>query len=483
MADDKYKIQKIDDYRWRIPREGKMRVDGIVYANEQMMKEIQKDESLQQVINVAHLPGIIGHSLGMPDIHWGYGFPIGGVAAFDVDEGVVSPGGVGYDINCGVRLLRTGLYQKEIASALESLVNTLFSNIPSGVGSHRKDLKLSQQDEKSVLKNGARWAVSQGYGTKEDLEHIEEQGCIAGADPELISDRAIERGLAQLGTLGSGNHFVEVGYVSEVYDESVARVLGLEEGGITIVVHTGSRGLGYQVCDDFLRLMINASRKYNIELPDRQLCCAPINSPEGREYLAAMACAANYAFANRQMITHWVRESFERALNISQKESKIATIYDVGHNIAKFEEHIVEGKKRRLCVHRKGATRAFPPHHPNTPDVYKSVGQPVLIPGDMGRCSYVLVGTEKAYTHTFGSTCHGAGRVMSRNQATRSAKGRNIAVELRERGILVRADSRATLVEEMPEAYKDVTEVVDVVDRAGISKKVVQLKPLCVIKG
>jgi len=336
---------------------------------------------------------------------------------------------------------------------------------------------------KKGLKNGARWAVSQGYGTKEDLEHIEEQGCIAGADPELISDRAIERGLAQLGTLGSGNHFVEVGYVSEVYDESVARVLGLEEGGITIVVHTGSRGLGYQVCDDFLRLMINASRKYNIELPDRQLCCAPINSPEGREYLAAMACAANYAFANRQMITHWVRESFERALNISQKESKIATIYDVGHNIAKFEEHIVEGKKRRLCVHRKGATRAFPPHHPNTPDVYKSVGQPVLIPGDMGRCSYVLVGTEKAYTHTFGSTCHGAGRVMSRNQATRSAKGRNIAVELRERGILVRADSRATLVEEMPEAYKDVTEVVDVVDRAGISKKVVQLKPLCVIKG
>ena len=393
MADDKYKIQKIDDYRWRIPREGKMRVDGIVYANEQMMKEIQKDESLQQVINVAHLPGIIGHSLGMPDIHWGYGFPIGGVAAFDVDEGVVSPGGVGYDINCGVRLLRTGLYQKEIASALESLVNTLFSNIPSGVGSHRKDLKLSQQDEKSVLKNGARWAVSQGYGTKEDLEHIEEQGCIAGADPELISDRAIERGLAQLGTLGSGNHFVEVGYVSEVYDESVARVLGLEEGGITIVVHTGSRGLGYQVCDDFLRLMINASRKYNIELPDRQLCCAPINSPEGREYLAAMACAANYAFANRQMITHWVRESFERALNISPKESKIATIYDVGHNIAKFEEHIVEGKKRRLCVHRKGATRAFPPHHPNTPDVYKSVGQPVLIPGDMGRCSYVPTST------------------------------------------------------------------------------------------
>lgn len=483
MTDDKYKIQKIDDYRWRIPREGKMRVDGIVYADAHMLEDIQKDESLQQVINVSFLPGIIQHSLAMPDIHWGYGFPIGGVAAFDMDEGVVSPGGVGYDINCGVRLLRTGLYRVELVTKLESLVNTLFANIPSGVGSHRKDLKLSQQEVKNVLKNGARWAVSQGYGTKEDLEHIEEKGCIPGADPELVSDRAIQRGLAQLGTLGSGNHFVEVGYVSEVYDEEIARVLGLEKDGITIVVHTGSRGLGYQVCDDFLRVMINASRKYNIELPDRQLCCAPINSPEGREYLAAMACAANYAFANRQMITHWVRESFERALRIGPKDSQISLIYDVCHNIAKFEDHIVEGEKKRLCVHRKGATRAFPPNHPNTPDAYKAVGQPVLIPGDMGRCSYVLIGTEKAYADTFGSTCHGAGRVMSRGQATRSTKGRNIAEELKAKGILVRADSRATLVEEVPEAYKDVTEVVDVVDHAGISKKVVQLKPLCVIKG
>lgn len=483
MTNDKYKIQKIDDYRWRIPREGKMRVDGIVYADAHMLEDIQKDESLQQVINVSFLPGIIQHSLAMPDIHWGYGFPIGGVAAFDMDEGVVSPGGVGYDINCGVRLLRTGLYRVELVTKLESIVNTLFANIPSGVGSHRKDLKLSQQEVKNVLKNGARWAVSQGYGTKEDLEHIEEKGCIPGADPELVSDRAIQRGLAQLGTLGSGNHFVEVGYVSEVYQEEIARTLGLEKDGITIVVHTGSRGLGYQVCDDFLRVMINASRKYNIELPDRQLCCAPINSPEGREYLAAMACAANYAFANRQMITHWVRESFERALRIGPKDSQISLIYDVCHNIAKFEDHIVEGEKKRLCVHRKGATRAFPPYHPDTPDAYKAVGQPVLIPGDMGRCSYVLVGTEKAYADTFGSTCHGAGRVMSRGQATRTAKGRSIAQELKEKGILVRADSRATLVEEIPEAYKDVTEVVDVVEHAGISKKVVQLKPLCVIKG
>ncbi|WP_347274479.1 RtcB family protein [Candidatus Kuenenia sp.] len=483
MNERNYKIQKIDDYRWRIPREGKMRVAGIVYADESMMKEIQKDESLQQVINVAYLPGIVGHSLGMPDIHWGYGFPIGGVAAFDMEEGVVSPGGVGYDINCGVRLLSTGLCRMEISGKLESIVDSLFVNIPSGVGSHRKDLKLSQQEVKNVLKNGAQWAVSHGYGSKEDLEHIEEKGCIFGADPELVSSRAIERGLAQLGTLGSGNHFVEVGYVSEIFDEEIARTLGLEKDGITIVVHTGSRGLGYQVCDDFIKVMIRASGKYNIELPDRQLCCAPLNSPEGRDYLAAMACAANYAFANRQMITHWVRESFERALHVGPKESRISPVYDVCHNIAKFEDHLVNGQKKRLCVHRKGATRAFPPNHPDTPAAYKAVGQPVLIPGDMGRCSYVLVGTEKAYSDTFGSTCHGAGRVMSRNQATKMAKGRSIAQELKEKGILVRADSRATLEEELPEAYKDVTEVVDIVQHAGISKKVAQLKPLCVIKG
>ncbi|HHT9111010.1 MAG TPA: RtcB family protein [Candidatus Brocadiaceae bacterium] len=483
MGDNKYKIQKIDAYRWRIPREGNMRVDGIIYADEYMLTEIQKDESLQQVINVAHLPGIIGHSLAMPDIHWGYGFPIGGVAAFDLDEGVVSPGGVGYDINCGVRLLRTGLNYPDIANKLESLVNNLFINIPSGVGSHRKDLKLSQQDRKNVLKNGAGWAVAQGFGNREDLEHIEEKGCIPGANPELVSDRALERGKAQLGTLGSGNHFVEVGYVSEVYDEAVARVLGLEKDAITIVVHTGSRGLGYQICDDYIRVMIDAARKYDIELPDRQLCCAPINSPEGKEYLAVMACAANYAFANRQMITHWVRETFEKTLNISPAESRISLVYDVCHNIAKIEEHIVNGEKKRLCVHRKGATRAFPPNHPNTPDAYKAVGQPVLIPGDMGRCSYVLVGTEKAYEDTFGSTCHGAGRVMSRNQASKTAKGRNITQEMKEKGILVRADSRATLDEELSEAYKDVTEVVDIVEHAGISRKIVQLRPMCVIKG
>ncbi|NUN22806.1 MAG: RtcB family protein [Candidatus Jettenia caeni] len=483
MEDMKYKIEKIDSYRWRIPKEGKMQVDGVVYADENMLEEIRKDESLQQVINVSHLPGILLHSLGMPDIHWGYGFPIGGVAAFDIDTGVVSPGGVGYDINCGVRLLKTGLYRVEIINKLESLVNALFINIPSGVGSHRKDIRLSLQEEKNVLKNGARWAVSQGYGAKEDLAYIEENGCIAGANPEFVSNRALERGRAQLGTLGSGNHFVEVGYVSEIYNEKIAHVLGLEKDRVTIVVHTGSRGLGYQICDDFIRVMIDASREYHIELPDRQLCCAPIKSPQGQEYLSAMACAANYAFANRQMITHWVRESFERTLNISPKDAQISLLYDVCHNIAKFEEHMVDGQKKRVCVHRKGATRAFPPYHPDIPDAYAITGQPVLIPGDMGRYSYVLVGTENAYTDTFGSTCHGAGRVMSRNQAIKTAKGRSIAQELKEKGILVRADSRATLDEELSEAYKDVAEVVNVVEHAGISRKVAQLKPLCVIKG
>ncbi|MCP5002558.1 MAG: RtcB family protein, partial [Planctomycetes bacterium] len=425
-----------------------MRVDGIVYATEAMMKEIQKDESLQQVINVSHLPGITGNSFGMPDIHWGYGFPIGGVAAFDLDDGVVSPGGVGYDINCGVRLLRTDLDRVEIVHKLDSLVNALFKSIPSGLGSHRKDLKLSHREEKKVLENGAQWAVSEGYGTINDLEHIEENGCIQGADPDLVSERALERGKAQLGTLGSGNHFVEVGYVSEVYDANTARVLGLHKGTVTIVVHTGSRGFGYQVCDESIRTMIKASREFNIELPDRQLCCAPIKSREGQDYLATMACAANYAFANRQLITHWIKESFDRSLHINPSKSKISVVYDVCHNIAKIEDHIVDGREKSLCVHRKGATRAFPPHHEKTPAAFKEVGQPVLIPGDMGRCSYVLTGTEKAYTSTFGSTCHGAGRVMSRGKAKKMARSRNISAELKEKGILVRADSRSTMDEE-----------------------------------
>lgn len=475
-------IKQIDPYRWKIEKEGGMRVEGIVYADSRIMEEIKRDLSLRQVANVATLPGIVRASLAMPDIHEGYGFPIGGVAAFD-KTGVISPGGVGYDINCGVRVLRSNLRREEIQDMMKELVNTLFRNIPTGVGSHRKDLKLGIEEEKGLLRQGTRWAVSRGYGYERDLEHIEELGCIQGADPGEVSDRAMERGRSQVGTLGSGNHFVEVDVISEIYDEKLARTLGLELGGVAVQVHTGSRGLGYQVCDDFIGVMLRAASKYGIDLVDRQLCCAPIDSEEGRRYFAAMACAANFAFANRQMITHWVRESFSHMLKRPSEDLGLELIYDVCHNIAKFETHNVDGKPTKLCVHRKGATRALPPGHPQTPAAYKEIGQPVLIPGDMGRCSYVLVGTEAASQETFASSCHGAGRVMSRTQATKRAKGKNILREMEDKGIIVRASGWDTLAEEIPEAYKDVTEVVDVVHNAGIARKVVQLKPLGVIKG
>ncbi len=379
--------------------------------------------------------------------------------------------------------MRSGLERKEVIGHIRKLVETLFRNIPSGVGSKRKDLRLSKAELKKVLVKGVGWAVKQGFGLEEDPEYIEERGCIQGADPDLISDRALERGKAQLGTLGSGNHFVEVGYVDEVYDEHAAKALGLFLDQVTIIVHTGSRGLGHQVCDDYIKILMKSTQKYGIELPDRQLCCAPIASEEGRQYLAAMAGAANYAFANRQIIFHWVRESFERVFQMSSERLGLRLIYDVCHNIAKIETHRVDGKERKLCVHRKGATRAFPPHHPDTPLAYKDVGQPVLIPGDMGRYSYVLVGTEQAMAETFGSTCHGAGRVMSRKQAMRVSKGRAIIRELEDQGITVRSAGKATVREEIPEAYKDVSQVVDVVSGAGISKKVARLRPMGVIKG
>ena len=379
--------------------------------------------------------------------------------------------------------MRSGLSRQDISGSIRELVEALFRNIPSGVGSRRKDLKLSREEEKRVFVKGARWAIENGYGISEDLKHIEEKGAIAGADPRVVSERALERGRAQLGTLGSGNHFVEVGYVAEIYDEKLANALRLKEDGATVIVHTGSRGLGHQVCDDYIRVMLGAVAKYGIELPDRQLCCAPIASDEGKRYWAAMACAANFAFANRQLITHWVRETFERVLGMGPKRLQLDLIYDVCHNIAKLEDHEVNGHRRRVCVHRKGATRAFPPGHADVPEDYRDIGQPVLIPGDMGRCSYVLVGTGKAFAETFGSTCHGAGRVMSRHQAKRVAKGRAITRELEDRGIIVRSAGRATIVEEISEAYKDVTEVVDVVHHAGISKKVAKLVPMGVIKG
>jgi tRNA-splicing ligase RtcB len=483
MAVEGYRLERIDDHRWRVPRTGPMLTDGLVFADDELIPHIENDKSLQQVANVACLPGIVGPSIAMPDIHWGYGFPIGGVAAFDLEEGVISPGGVGYDINCGVRLLRTDLEIKDVRPRLSKLMDRLYQNVPSGVGAARSDLKLSLKEVTKVLLRGARWAVENGYGWAQDLERIEAGGTIDGADPDNISQRALERGRAQVGTLGSGNHFIEIGYVGEIHDEQAAAALGLAEGTVTAFIHSGSRGLGYQVCDDYLKMMLRAAEKYGIVLQDRQLCCAPLHSKEAKSYMAAMRGAANYAFCNRQMMAHWVRETFSEVLGQSAQRLGLRLVYDVAHNIAKVEEHRVNGATKKVCVHRKGATRAFPPGHPEVPEAYRGVGQPIFIPGDMGRYSYVLVGTEGAYNETFGSTCHGAGRMMSRKQAKRVAKGRAIVRELEGRGILIRASSRATVDEEISEAYKDVKDVVQVVDRAGIGKIVAQLKPMGVLKG
>ena len=475
-------LKKIHDYLFEIPQTGAMRAPARIYASEKMLKNIFRDNAPEQAANVAWLPGIVGASLAMPDIHWGYGFPIGGVAAFDVETGVVSPGGVGYDINCGVRLLKTDLQLSDVQPKMRQIVDQLFRDIPSGVGS-RGPLKLSSKDEKQMLRDGAHWAVARGYGAQKDLDKIEENGRMAGADPDLVSLRALERGAAQLGTLGSGNHFVEVGVVDEIFDPAAVQALGLHKGQITLIIHTGSRGFGHQVCDDAIKVMLRASEKYGIRLPDRQLCCAPIKSPEGQAYMAQMAAAVNFAFANRQLITHWARRAFAKALGTSEQTLNMQVVYEVAHNIAKIEEHNVNGERRTLCVHRKGATRAFGPHHPAIPKDYRDIGQPVLIPGDMGRYSFVLVGTEKAMQETFGSTCHGAGRLMSRTKAKKAGRGRDLRAEMSNRGIVVRASSYATIAEEMPEAYKDVSDVVDAVHNAGISKKAAKLRPLGVIKG
>jgi len=420
--------------------------------------------------------------MAMPDVHTGYGFPIGGVAAFDLKEGIVSPGGVGYDINCGVRLLRSNLLKDEISGKINDIVSVLYNEIPSGVGSKGK-VRLGPDDQKNILRKGARWAVEQGFGDAGDLEKTESGGCIEGADPSLISNKAYERGRAQQGTLGSGNHFLEVQYVDEIYDERAANSLGIFKDQVTVMIHTGSRGFGHQVCTDFLEVMEKAAKQYSIELPDKELACAPFASAEAQDYLSAMRGAANYAWANRQCIMHWSREAFMKVLGSSPGKLGMTLLYDVAHNIAKIEEHVVDGKKIKLAVHRKGATRAFPPGHPELPAVYRSIGQPVLIPGDMGRASFILLGTEKAMTETFGSTCHGAGRLMSRHQAIKKAKGRKIWREMEEKGIIVRSAGRETLAEEMSEAYKDISDVVDVVHTAGISTKVARLRPMGVIKG
>lgn len=475
-------LERLDDYRWRIAPTGRMRVPGIVYTSTRMLDALREDNALTQVANVACLPGIVGASLAMPDIHWGYGFPIGGVAAFDWQEGVVSPGGVGYDINCGVRLAGTDLQAHEISGRLRELVDALYTNVPCGVGS-TGSVRLSVKEEKKVLLQGSGWAVRQGYGVPEDLEATEDGGRLAGADPEVLSDRALERGRNQLGTLGSGNHFLEVGVVDEVFDAEAARAFGLFEGQVTLMLHSGSRGLGYQVCDDFLAAMTKQAKALEIELPDRQLVCAWIQSEAGRRYLAAMACAANYAWANRQIMMHLCREVFQKTLSLSPRSLNMRLVYDVCHNIAKKEQHTVDGQPRWVCVHRKGATRAFGPGHPEVSERYRAVGQPILIPGDMGTESYVLAGTAGAMRDTFGSTSHGAGRVLSRTAAKKRARGRSIARELEDKGILVRWTGRATMAEEMPEAYKDVAEVVAVVHGAGISRKVARLRPLAVVKG
>jgi len=478
-------LEKVDDYRWRIPRSYKpgMRVPGLIYADEKLLKDIHQDKALEQVANVAFLPGIVNNSLAMPDIHWGYGFPIGGVAATDIEEGgVISPVGVGFDINCGVRLLKTNLEYGDVKDKIKDLIYRLFSDVPSGVGS-QGDIRVGAKEEKEILLKGARWAVEKGFGTEDDLECTEENGAMQGADPQAVSERACQRGKAQSGTLGSGNHFLEVQVIDQLYDREACDTLGLNLGQVMVMIHSGSRGLGYQVCEDYSRSMVGSLTKYNINVPDRQLACAPVTSSEGKAYLAAMKCAANYAWANRQCLMHLTRQAFEKVFGSSWGKLGMFLIYDVAHNIAKIEKHKVNGKEKNLCVHRKGATRAFGPGHPALPEKYKKIGQPVIIPGDMGRNSYLLVGTEKAMQETFGSACHGAGRLKSRTAAIKSINPDMLLKELESKGIIVKASGRNTLVEEAPEVYKDVNEVVDVVHNAGISKRVCRMRPLGVIKG
>ena len=478
-------VNKIDDCRWEIPPSYKqgMRVPGLVYASESILEHTFQEQVFEQVANVAFLPGIVGHSLAMPDIHWGYGFPIGGVAATRISDGVISPGGVGFDINCGVRLLRTSLTEAEVRPKIQELLNELFVNIPSGLGSKGK-IRLKERELDQVLAKGSRWALEKGFGNAEDIIVTEESGCMKKANPDKVSGKAKKRGIPQLGTLGSGNHFLEIEVVDEIYDRESARAMGISDvGQVLVLIHTGSRGFGHEVCGDYVRLLGEAVKRYGISLPDRQLACAPVNSPEGQDYLAAMSCAANYAWTNRQCIAHWARESFVKVFSKSQREIGLEQIYDVCHNIAKIEEHIISGKKQTLCVHRKGATRAFPAGHPDVPDIYGDIGQPVLIPGDMGRGSYIAVWTERAMRESFGSTCHGAGRVQSRAAAKRSLKGAEVVRDLTARGITVKTGSMGSLAEEASQAYKDVNEVVDVTDRAGISRKVARAKPIGVIKG
>ncbi|MFQ6096812.1 MAG: RtcB family protein [Armatimonadota bacterium] len=483
----KVKIRRLGEYRWEVSNESG---SGVVYATQELMEQLRGDAALVQVVNVSSLPGLVGPSMAMPDCHYGYGFAIGGVAATDVERGVVSPGGVGYDINCGVRLLRSNLRHDEIKERVADLVRAIYQSVPAGVGEKGR-VRATDAELTRVMEKGARWAVEQGMGEADDLEHCEENGAMPGADPDAVSQRARQRGRPQLGTLGAGNHFLEVQVVDEVYDEQVASAFGIDgPGAITVMIHTGSRGFGHQVCDDYIEQMQAAVRRYGIELPDPQLCCAPVESDEGRRYLGAMACAANYAWANRQCITHWTREAFSKVLSASPAASGLQVVYDVAHNIAKIEIHTGgpdlpedERRQRRVCVHRKGATRAFGPGRPEVPEAYRSHGQPVIVPGDMGTASYLLVGTEEAMRATWGSTCHGAGRAMSRHKALKTKRAEQVLAELREQGIFVKAAGKRTVAEEMPEAYKSIHAVVETCHGAGISRKVCRMRPLGVMKG
>jgi tRNA-splicing ligase RtcB len=459
-----------------------MRVPARLYADDALLEAALRDRSMEQLVNTTTLPGVVRYTLAMPDMHQGYGFPIGGVAATLLPKGVISPGGVGYDINCGVRLLSSRIRADELRPHLTTLMNVLFNKVPAGVGRGGK-VHLSPRDMDRVLETGSRWVVKKGYGTQDDLDHTEEHGSMAGGDASKVSPRAKKRGANQLGSLGAGNHFLEIGEVMEIYDEEAAARFGLTEGHIAVWIHCGSRGLGHQVCTDYVRRFQDAVHRYRIDLPDRELVCAPFDSPEGKAYFAAMVCAANYAWANRQMITHLVRRTFEQVLAGKVRNWDLDLIYDVAHNIAKIEGYEIGGKYLRLCVHRKGATRCFGPGNPAVPADYRDLGQPVLIPGSMGTASYVLLGTEKAMRESFGSTCHGAGRVMSRTRAKKTIRGDKLRSDLKERGIVIKAKSMPGLAEEAPQAYKDIDRVVAVVHKAGLARKVAKLCPMGVMKG
>jgi tRNA-splicing ligase RtcB (3'-phosphate/5'-hydroxy nucleic acid ligase) len=475
-------VREVEKYAWEIPRDAGlgMRVPGMVFADRGLLEKADRDNALQQVVNVACLPGIVKSSLAMPDIHWGYGFPIGGVAATNVEDGVVSPGGVGYDISCGVRLIKTSLNHGDVKGKLAELVDLLNSSVPKGLGTKGR-LHLERREMERMLSRGAIELVGRGIGWEEDLEAMEEGGWYRGADPTKVSERAFQRGKDQTGTLGSGNHFLEIQVVDRV--EPLAEAMGLFEGQVVVMAHSGSRGLGHQVCTDYIEVMGASLDKRGYKLPDRQLVCAPVLSREGSDYLCAMACAANFAMCNREAITHWIRECFERVFKAGARDLGMELLYDVSHNLAKMEDHVVDGKNKALMVHRKGATRAFPAGRPEVAGRFSATGQPVIIPGDMGSFSFVLVGTEQSLAKSFGSTCHGAGRALSRKAAKKKIRGEELRDRLESRGILVRASKMSGLAEEAPEAYKDVQEVVEICEGAGLSRRVARMRPIAVLKG